>query len=81
MTLTDSAAAPARRWYNVAQAAQYTGFSGHYIRDAANSGRLKGYRSIPGSRAGRWRFLAEDLDSFVMSAALGPRSGRTKRGA
>lgn len=71
MTLTE-AAAPERRWYDTEAAARYTGFSRHYIRDAANTGRLKGYRSTP-SPKGEWRFLAEDLDRFVRHASLGPR--------
>lgn len=76
MTLTE-APQPEKRWYDSDEAAAYTGFSPHYIRDAANTGRLKGYRSKPGPK-GHWRFLAADLDAFVQGAALGPRS---KRGA
>lgn len=71
MTLTE-APSPQPRWLDTAAAATYTGFSPHYIRDAANTGRLKGYRSTPSAK-GQWRFLAEDLDHFVQTAALGPR--------
>lgn len=75
-------AAPAetagRRWFNVAAAAEYTGFSRHYIRDAANAGRLKGSRP-GGGRSGHWRFTREALDEFVQGASIGPASRR--RGA
>lgn len=80
MTLTEQDA-PEKRWYSVPDAATYTGFSPHYVRDAANTGRLKGYRSTPGTRSGHWRFLAEDLDAWVQGAAIGPRSTRSARGA
>ena len=63
------------KWLTSRQAAVYTGFSVDYIRDAANAGRLKGRRSTPTPK-GQWRFLAEDLDIFVRSAALGPRQSR-----
>ena len=66
---------PAPKWLTAKQAAAYTGFSDHYIRDAACAGRLKGRRSKPTPK-GQWRFLAEDLDTFVQSAALGPRRNR-----
>lgn len=77
MELTKQPAQAAVRWLNTAQAATYTGFSRHYIRDAANSGRLKGYRSGGNPRGSHWRFLAEDLDRFVTTAALGPRTARS----
>lgn len=81
MTLTEPTA-PERRYYSVSEAAVYTGFSPHYVRDAARTGRLKGYRSKPGTRSGHWRFRTEDLDAWVQSAVIGPRpSARKSRGA
>lgn len=79
MTLTGEPPAE-KRWYDVADAATYTSFSQHYIRDAANTGKLKGYRQ-GGGRSGHWRFLAEDLDLFVKGAVIGPRAKRSARTA
>lgn len=80
MNLTEPEAL-AERWFTAAEAAVYTRFSAHYIRDAANEGRLKGYRSRPSAPKSHWRFLAADLDEFVQTAALGPRWGRSDRSA
>lgn len=75
MPLTEVAAPDPGRWRNTEEAAAHTGFSTHYIRDAANSGRLRGYRAGTGPKA-QWRFRVADLDAFVEHAPLGPRRRR-----
>ena len=63
------------RWLNTDEAAAYSGYSVHTIRDAAYSGALVGH-TRPGTKRGRYRFRVEDIDRWLTTASR--RRGTTK---
>lgn len=64
-----------RMYLNAKEAADYTGYSVHFIRDAARAGGLRSYRT---GRFKHYRFRRDDLDAWMESRAetgqRGPRA-------
>lgn len=52
-------------WLTTEEAATYSGYSVHTIRDAASSGELLGHRRPGSTTRGRWRFRVTDLDEWL----------------
>ena len=71
-----SAAGP-QRWLSVAQAAARVGYSQKSIRRAIDAGELQPYR--PRSCRGVIRLDIRQLDSWVQSGTVTPRTGRGLR--
>ena len=63
-------------WLGADDAAEYTGYSVHTIRDAAASGELSGTRR-PGTTRSKWKFRRADLDAWLEAGRrTAPRAGR-----
>lgn len=56
------------RWLTTDEAAAYSGYSVHTIRDAAHAGDLVGH-TRPGTTRGRYRFRVEDVDKWLTTAS------------
>lgn len=60
-------------WFDTDAAATYTSSRRNEIREAAESGELRGYQRV---RRGKWRFHREDLDAWVRGEAPAARPGK-----
>lgn len=58
---------------STAEAAAYSGFSEHTIRDAVSAGHLQGVRRPTPRGWGHWRFTAEQIDAWLTKYATSPR--------
>lgn len=69
---------PEQRWLDARQAAHYTNYSVHMIRDAAAAGTLQHSRN---GTYGNYRFTREQLDEWMATLTSPPRRPRTVRSA
>ena len=62
-----------QKWLTSEEAAEYSGFSVHTIRDAVSSGELAGTRRSTPKGQGHWRFTTDQIDAWLNGYATAPR--------